>query len=105
TDPTYSGNAAGKSYFVEGQTERKAIGTQIKGQLIEDRLSVSWNTLYSSDGAYARVDPSKAAMATELANISGDPNIGMYNVANPRRAKYNKDYWFMNHVIFSITPS
>ncbi|MDI7165045.1 outer membrane beta-barrel protein [Leptospira santarosai] len=105
TDPTYSGNAAGKSYFVEGQTERKAIGTQLKGQLIEDSLSVTWNTLYSSDGAYARVDPSKAAMATELANLSGDSNVGMYNIANPQRAKYNKDYWFMNHAILSITPS
>ncbi len=105
TDPAYSGNAAGKSYFVEGQTERKAVGTQIKGQLIEDKLAVTWNTLYSSDGAYARVDPSKAAMATELANSSGDPKIGLYNVANPQRAKYNKDYWFMNHAILSITPT
>ncbi|MGQ2822274.1 outer membrane beta-barrel protein [Leptospira interrogans] len=105
TDPTYSGNAAGKSYFVEGQTERKAIGTQIKGQLIEDKLSVTWNTLYSSDGAYARVDPSKAAMATELSSVLGDPNIAKYNVTNPARAKYNKDYWFMNHAILSITPT
>ncbi|EMY78223.1 outer membrane protein [Leptospira weilii serovar Ranarum str. ICFT] len=105
TDPAYSGNAAGKSYFVEGQTERKAIGTQLKGQLIEDKLSITWNTLYSADGAYARVDPSKAAMATELANSSGDSKIGLYNVANPQRAKYNKDYWFMNHAILSITPT
>lgn len=105
TDPTYSGNAASKSYFVEGQSERKAIGTQLKGQLIEDKLSITWNTLYSSDGAASRVDPTKAALATELGNALGDPNIAKYNVSNPNRAHYNKDYWFMNHAILSITPT
>lgn len=105
TDPTYSGNAAGKSYFVEGQSERKAVGTQLKGQLIEDKLSITWNTLYSSDGAASRVDPTKAALATELGNALGDPNIAKYNVSNPNRAHYNKDYWFMNHAILSITPT
>lgn len=106
TDPNYSGGplAGSKSYFVEGQTERKAVGTQLKGQLIEDKLSITWNTLYSADGAYARVDPVKAALANEIA-ATGDPNIGKYNVANPGRAKYNKDYWFMNHAILSITPT
>ncbi|WP_210412880.1 outer membrane beta-barrel protein [Leptospira gomenensis] len=88
---------AGKNYFVEGATERKAIGTQIKGQIIEDKLSVTWNTLYSSDLASARVDPTKAALATEL-------GVTDYN-AEARRAKYNKDYWFMNHAIVSISPT
>ncbi|PKA02987.1 hypothetical protein CH375_19680 [Leptospira ellisii] len=88
---------ASKNYFVEGATERKAVGTQIKGQIIEDKLAVTWNTLYSSDFASARVDPTKAAVASEL-------GVTDYN-AEAGRAKYNKDYWFMNHAIVSISPT
>ncbi|WP_083244206.1 outer membrane beta-barrel protein [Leptospira tipperaryensis] len=105
-DPTKNAAfASSKNFLLEGATERKAVGTQIKGQLIEDKLSITWNTLYSSDNAGARVDPTKAALATELATALGDPNIGKYNVSNPQRAKYDKDYWFMNHAILSITPT
>ncbi len=104
-DPTKNAAfASSKNFLLEGATERKAIGTQIKGTLIEDKLTITWNTLYSSDNSGARVDPLKAAFATELAN-NGDPALGKYNVSNPERAKYNKDYWFMNHAILSITPT
>ncbi|XDD51961.1 outer membrane beta-barrel protein [Leptospira sp. WS92.C1] len=95
-DPATNGAfISSKNYFVEGASERKAVGTQLKGQIIEDKLAITWNTLYSSDLGTARVDPTKAAIANDL-GISGYA---------PGRAKYDKDYWFMNHGIISVTPT
>ncbi len=90
--PDGSGN---NNYFFEAATQHKAIGTQVKGQLIEDRLAITWNTLYSQDGATGRVDPTQQYLADQL---------GAGTLAAPT-AKYNKDYWFMNHAILSMTPT
>ncbi|PJZ70181.1 hypothetical protein CH373_09925 [Leptospira perolatii] len=93
-------NNTGKNYFFESSNEHKSIGTQVKGQLIEDKLAVVWNTLYSSDGfatGYTgRVDPMKQLVASSI-----DPTI----TVGAERGKYNKDYWFMNHAILSFTPT
>lgn len=83
-----------KNTFVEGATQHKAVGTQVKGQIIEDKLSVTWNTLYSQDGATGVVDPTLAYLAGQV----GAPTPGA------PRAKYDTDYWFMNHAIVSFTP-
>lgn len=85
----------GKSSFYEAATQHKAIGTQVKGTIIEDKLSVTWNTLYSQDGASGVVDPTQAYLANQL----GAP------APTAPRAKYTQDYWFMNHAIVSISPT
>ncbi|TGK17571.1 porin [Leptospira fluminis] len=97
------------SPYVEAYTQHKSVGTQLKGQLIENKLAITWNTIYSSDLANGRTDVNKALMANYLQN--GDFNV----VATPQssggllptasRNHYNKDYWFMNHAILSITPT
>ncbi|WP_425269455.1 outer membrane beta-barrel protein [Leptospira selangorensis] len=90
------------NYFYEAATQHKAIGTQLKGTLIEDKLSITWNTLYSQDGATGRIDPWKQYAADQLATATGDPAVAALTAPN---AKYNKDYWFMNHAILSMTPT
>ncbi|PJZ76162.1 outer membrane beta-barrel protein [Leptospira neocaledonica] len=88
---------SGKNTFVEGATQHKAVGTQLKGQIIEDKLSITWNTLYSQDGSQGVINPWEGYYLT---SVGEGANIANY----APRAKYNKDYWFMNHAIISITP-
>ncbi|WP_210410068.1 outer membrane beta-barrel protein [Leptospira langatensis] len=93
--------------FFESSNEHKAVGTQLKGTLIEDKLSLTWNTLYSSDGFASGytgvVDPSQMLVANylETGSVNGAGTV----LPTGQRMKYNKDYWFMNHAILSITPT
>lgn len=88
---------ASKNTFVEAATQHKAIGTQVKGQIIEDKLAITWNTLYSQDGSSGVLNPWEGYYLT---SVGEGANLANYTP----RAKYNKDYWFMNHAIISITP-
>ncbi|EQA46735.1 outer membrane protein [Leptospira broomii serovar Hurstbridge str. 5399] len=96
------------SPYVEAYTQHKSVGTQLKGQLIENKLAITWNTIYSSDMANGRTDVGQALLANIIQN--GDVNAAA--TAQPGgilptapRNRYNKDYWFMNHAILSITPT
>ncbi|EPG76359.1 outer membrane protein [Leptospira fainei serovar Hurstbridge str. BUT 6] len=98
------------SPYVEAYTQHKSIGTQLKGQLIENKLAIIWNTIYSQDFPNGRMDATPALLAnyanTGNINIPADPAVTPNPIApTSPRAKYNKDYWAMSHTVLSVTPT
>ncbi|EPG75879.1 outer membrane protein [Leptospira fainei serovar Hurstbridge str. BUT 6] len=97
------------SPYVEAYTQHKSVGTQLKGQLIENKLAITWNTIYSSDMANGRTDVGQALLANIIqngdVNVAATPQSAGGVLPTAPRNRYNKDYWFMNHAILSITPT
>jgi hypothetical protein len=85
--------AAGKNGYGDGNTRRKAVGTQVKGNIIDNLLNITWNTLYGIDGTNARHSNGNV-YASEYTGI---PLL-------PKQAGKN-DYWLINNFIVQITPT
>jgi hypothetical protein len=84
--------AAGQNGYGDGATKRKAVGTQLAGE-ITDQISVVWNTLYGIDGTQGR------ASNTDywVSEVTG--------VGIPQRNPGNNDYWLINNFILTINPT
>ncbi|MDH5657651.1 MAG: porin, partial [Spirochaetia bacterium] len=93
-DPATYLASNGEHAYVNSETARKAYGTQVKGNLVKDKVDIIWNTLYGSD-----VQAGRVSNQTQMAN----DYVGNTFIPNPR-SKFGRDYWFVNHVLVSITP-
>lgn len=85
--------AAGKNGYGDGNTRRKAVGTQLSGTIVEGLLDITWNTLYGIDGVNGR---------QSNANVWASEYTGIPLL--PKEAGSN-DYWLINNVILEITPT
>ncbi|NCN09875.1 MAG: porin [Leptospira sp.] len=85
--------AAGKNGYGDGNTRRKAVGTQLSGTIIEGLLDITWNTLYGIDGTNGR---------QSNANVWASEYTGIPLLA---KEAGNDDYWLINNVILEITPT
>ncbi|WCL49949.1 outer membrane beta-barrel protein [Leptospira sp. GIMC2001] len=85
--------ANGKNGYGDGNTRRKAVGTQLSGTIIEGKLDVTWNTLYGIDGQTGRQNNADVWVSES----TGVPLL-------PKEAGRN-DYWSVNNVIIEITPT
>jgi hypothetical protein len=84
--------ASGKNGYGDGDTRRKAVGTQLSGSLVDGLLAITWNTLYGIDGTTGR-HSNGTVWAAEYAGI---PIL-------PKEAGKN-DFWMVNNFIVEITP-
>lgn len=84
---------AGKNGYGDGNTRRKAVGTQLSGTLVPDMVDVVWNTLYGIDGTNAR-------------HGNGDYWASEYTgkALLPKEAG-SDDYWLINNVIIEVNPT
>ncbi len=76
-----------------------AIGTQLKGNLLKDRIKIVWNTGFGSDLDQGRISNGNY-MAGEYLQYSGSTALP----ARPN-AKFDRDYWFINHAQLIFTPT
>jgi hypothetical protein len=85
--------AAGKNGYGDGDTRRKAVGTQLSGTIIDGLLDITWNTLYGIDGTSGRQSNSDVW----ISEATGVPLL-------PKQAGRN-DFWLINNVIVELTPT
>ncbi len=87
-------NNGNMSVYQDGINKNKAIGTQLKYDVISDKLQFVWNTLYGVDVTTAR--PTNEQVW--LNELYGSP-------IPATRASYKNDYWMINNVIINFTPN
>ncbi|EMJ96974.1 outer membrane protein [Leptospira sp. B5-022] len=80
--------------YSDGRREQKAVGTQLKATVIEDKFNIVWNTLYGNDNTVGR--PTNGQLYS--CNLAGVTTCSV-----PSDGKI--DYWFVNNLILSATPT
>lgn len=84
--------------YVDGPNPTRAIGTQVKGVLIKDKLQLTWNTLTGNDNVTGRMNNSEY-----YSNQYASTNYGFSS--NPIPSKFKTDHWHINNAIFTFTPN
>lgn len=81
----------------------KAVGTQLKGNLVKDRVKLIWNTSFANDYDQGRIKNSTFS-AMEYLQYHSYPGANTSYLKRPN-SNYKNDYWFINHVSLIFTPS
>lgn len=98
TSTNPASNPTNTNIVIDGFRQQKAYGTQIKGNLIQDRLVFTYNTLFSSDNPFARQNPSQVYLGQTINSQSGVQNSAPVQ----SRGKFFQDMWNTNEVILSL---
>ncbi|TGK12135.1 hypothetical protein EHO60_07665 [Leptospira fletcheri] len=99
TSTNPASNPTNTNIFIDGFRQQKAYGTQIKGDLIKDRLVFTYNTLFSSDNPFARQNPSQQYVGQTISSQTGVQNSAPIQ----SRGKFFQDMWNTNEIILSLT--
>ncbi|MEM7180852.1 MAG: outer membrane beta-barrel protein [Spirochaetota bacterium] len=95
SEPTEANLTNGNVHtYADGPNKARAIGTQLSGEL-SSKLSVVWNTVYGSDNETARRSNMDYFIQQNNAQLA----------SNTRPNSWNHDYWFVNEIILSISPT
>lgn len=82
--------------YVDGSNKARAVGTQISGSLVPNKVDVTWNTVYGNDNIPSRQSNMDYYIATTFPGVASP---------NARPSSFQTDYWFVNNIYFTINPS
>ncbi|MCE9498931.1 MAG: porin [Leptospira sp.] len=81
--------------YSDGLNIANSKGTRLNGDLIKDRLSLTWNTLFGDDNGWGRI-PNRDIIAND---ISGS------NYLRYPGTKSRNDYYFINEIWVTMNPT
>ncbi|MCB1156435.1 MAG: outer membrane beta-barrel protein, partial [Leptospiraceae bacterium] len=79
-------------YYNVGSTKAQTVGTKLEGDVVKEKVSMSWNTIYGNEYANGRVD-NQTYYYNQIANAPTPSSPGY-------KIKY--DYYFINNIYFTF---
>lgn len=89
--------------YVDGPNPMRAFGSQVRYEIIPDKVKVVWNTLYSNDNNRARQSDAEYYLAQDAAAPFRASGINAKNSYS--QSRFALDNWFINHISLIFNPT